>query len=150
MQTFFRNASPVVGNLKNELMAFALKTNPCGRCARVTMDVRQAFLQDAKQHQFTMARGTLELVRDFAAYLDSAALGESLYEPSCGRCDAGLVQNWRMQKIGSSSDFLQGVIGEDVEIIEQPGKIPGRRLAEQGERHLHGREGLAGGVVKFA
>ena len=57
-----------------------------------------------------------------------------------------------MQEIGGSSHFLQRLIRQCVEIVDQ-GLERGRRsfdLPDQSDGHLYGGEGLADGVVEVA
>jgi hypothetical protein len=94
-QALFGDAFAVVSHLKLELVGVASKPDACGRGSRMAMDVRQAFLQDAKQDEFTVSRRPLHLFRDVAVDLDPAAAGESLDEPTGSRSNAGFVeQGW--------------------------------------------------------
>src|SRR5689334_10430113 len=118
----------------------------------MTVNVGKALLQDAEQDKFSIARRAVHMLGDVAFDVKAAAPGESFDEPARGGGDSGFIEQWRMQEIGSSTYFLQRLIGQCVEIVDQ-GVESGRRsfyLPDQSDGHLHRSEGLAHGVVKVA
>ena len=57
---------------------FDCKPNMCRFTCRVAMNVRQAFLEYAKQRKFYVMRQATDIIRYFICCLNSASLGESL------------------------------------------------------------------------
>jgi len=128
------------------------QTNGGGCRLGVAMDVGQAFLQHAEENELAVARGAIHVVGDIGVNFNAAALGEALQKPSGGGGDASLVEQGRMQEIRGGADFLQGLVGESVEIIDEEFEVRGRGfgLPNESDGHFHGGEGLSGGVVQLA
>lgn len=116
------------------------------------MHVGETFLENAKEDEFAIAGWAVHFFGDIAVDLDSATLGETFDEPACSGSDAGLVKQGRVEKVRGGANLLQGGVGEGVEVVDEEEKIGARGggLTDEGDGHLHGGEGLSGGVVEFA
>jgi hypothetical protein len=93
------------------------------------MNIGKAFLQNPEQDEFTVSGRALHSFRDIAIDLNPAAAGKSLDKPTSGGSDAGFIEQRRMQEVRCGANFLQGLIGERIQIIHQGLKI--------GPAHVH-------------
>ena len=116
------------------------------------MHVGETLLENAKEDEFAIAGWAVYFFGDIAVDLDSAALGETFDEPACGGSDAGLVEQGRVEKVRGGANFLQGGVGQSVEVVDEEEKIGARGagLTDKSDGHFHGGESLSGGVVEFA
>ena len=122
-QVIFGNALAVVAHFEFEVIGVAFETDACSRRSGMAMNIGKAFLQNPEQDEFTVSGRALHSFRDIAIDLNSAAAGKSLDKPTSGGSDAGFIEQGRMQQVRGGANFLQGLIGQCIQIINQVRKI---------------------------
>src|SRR5579864_76826 len=115
-QALLGDSLAVVGDLQPQGIGLALEANRCRGRARVPVHVGETLLQNSKKNEFAIPGRAFHFFRDLELNIDTTSTGEAFDEPACSRGDASLIEQRRMQKVRSCTDFLQSFIGERVEI----------------------------------
>ena len=79
MQSLFRNSLAVIADLKMNLLRVQLQNDANSRGARVPVNIREAFLQDAEQSCFHFSIQSCHVRWNFQIDLNPAALGKSFF-----------------------------------------------------------------------
>src|ERR1700688_35228 len=107
---FFRNASSKVPNLNGAVVAFLLNTNDCGGASRVTVNVRQTFLNDTEDSDFHFRRQAAEIVRNYQIDINLAALRETIHVPAQSRSKTRQVEKRGVKEMGNGANLTGNLL----------------------------------------
>src|SRR5580692_5648430 len=115
----------MVLNLYVDAVFFALQLNQRGLASRVTMDVRQAFLNKSKNEQFHFGWKPSEIIRNPQINFQTAALRETLHVPTQCRGYPALIQQRRMQQIRRGTKLTAHLLYGLFDLARLLGKLRG-------------------------
>ena len=119
----------------------------------MTLDVREAFLDDAKEGGLDGLRQASKIGEEIELRVDAAAFAETESVFLESRDEAKIIEERWMQKIGKGADFARHLAHESAGFEERffGGFVPGfDGLANLGEAEIDGKNGLRKAVVEFA
>ncbi len=86
------NTFSVISDPQHNFVLEQSQRNIRSRALGMAMNIRQTFLQNAKQCQFERFRQAPEVFRDVQAGRNAAAFREAFHIPACGGFETGFVQ----------------------------------------------------------
>src|ERR671913_1712494 len=119
----------------------------------MAVDVRKAFLGDAKERGRGFAWQPIQPLGHRGFDRHATACRETLGEPSERRSKADQVEKWRVKDVGQGADLLQALLGQIEDLGERSirrGSTVAQALAHARQAQRYRQKVLGGGVMELS
>src|ERR1700674_5849648 len=84
-----------------------------GSTSRMTMNVREALLNESKNCDFHLIRQPAKLIRYVQLDLDFTSFREAVHVPAKRRCETGYIKQWGMQQMRDDANLPANLFYQD-------------------------------------
>src|SRR6267143_388026 len=147
------NSAPAIAYFQYDVGIFRKYLHAGDLASRVPVNVRQAFLQNAKYREFHLVRKFGNICRHIQIDLNAAAFRKTVQVPRHYGLQPNFIEQWRMQQMRDHANLAHGSLQKS-DRLGQRRSLKGREhrigRLDHFQIHLDRREILALAVVQLA